>query len=127
MTSSARIAIAAAFAALLTAAPVVAPAQTDPVAGTWKIKGKVQSFGFTLTCRFTRSGEALSGTCYDGGTNKPHALTAGKVSGDKVSWTYESSFMTQKFNANYSGVVKGGTISGTVEADGRKGAFSGSR
>ncbi|RYF88972.1 MAG: hypothetical protein EON95_19550 [Caulobacteraceae bacterium] len=104
-----------------------AQAQTDPVAGTWKLKGKVQTFGFTLTCRFTRSGDTLGGTCFDGGTNKAHPLKSGRVTGDKVVWTYGSDFMGQKFDVTYSGVVKGGAISGEVDAAGRKGSFSGAR
>jgi hypothetical protein len=113
------------LAALGLAAP--APAQTDPVAGTWKMKGKVQSFGFTLTCRFTRNGESLAGTCYDGGTEKPHKLTAGSVRGDKVVWTYQSSFMGKPFDVTYSGLLKGAAMSGSVDAAGRKGAFTASR
>ncbi|NBB16139.1 hypothetical protein GVN21_12290 [Caulobacter sp. SLTY] len=104
-----------------------AQAQGDPVAGTWKLKGKVQSFGFTLTCRFTRSGDSLGGTCFDGGTNKPHPIKSGKITGDRVVWTYGSDFMGQKFDVTYSGTVRGATMSGGVDAAGRKGEFSGAR
>ncbi|MDO9336386.1 MAG: hypothetical protein Q7T61_08290 [Caulobacter sp.] len=104
-----------------------AQAQTDPVAGAWKLKGKVQTSGFTLTCRFTRSGDTLGGTCFDGGTNKAHPLKSGRVTGDKVVWTYGSDFMGQKFDVTYSGVVKGAAISGEVDAAGRKGNFAGAR
>jgi hypothetical protein len=102
-------------------------AAEDPMAGAWRIRGEVQSFSFTLTCRFTRSGEALSGTCFDGGTNRPHPLTSGTVTGSQVRWTYQSSFMGQPFKVEYVGTLKDGTISGAVDAAGRKGRFSGSR
>ena len=45
---------------------LAAMAQTDPVAGTWRFKGKVQSFGFTLTCKFTRAGDTLVRADADG-------------------------------------------------------------
>lgn len=106
---------------------LAAMAQSDPVAGTWKFKGKVQSFGFTLTCKFTRAGDKLGGTCYDGGTNKPHPLKSGRISGDKVVWTYGSDFMGQKFDVTYTGTLKDGAMSGGVDAAGRKGNFSGGR
>lgn len=111
----------------LTCLPGAAAAQTDPVAGVWKMKGKVQSFGFTLTCKFTRSGDSLSGTCYDGGSNKAHPLTSGTVSGDRVVWSYQSSFMGTPFNVTYTGLVKGAAMSGAVDAAGRKGVFSATR
>lgn len=125
MTTQLKAAALALLGAVCLAGP--AAAEADPVAGTWKIKGKVQSFGFTLTCRFTRAGEALGGTCYDGGTNKAHKLKAGRIEGDRLVWTYESSFMGTPFDVTYSGMVKGAAISGAVDAAGRKGLFTGVR
>ena len=106
---------------------LAAMAQTDPVAGTWTFKGKVQTFGFTMTCRFTRSGDTLGGTCFDGGTNKAHPLKSGSVTGDRIVWTYGSDFMGQKFDVTYTATLKGATMSGGVDAAGRKGVFSGAR
>lgn len=113
--------------AVLLMAGSAAQAEPDPVAGAWKLKGKVQTFGFTLTCRFTRAGDTLSGTCFDGGSNKPHPLKSGRVTGDRVVWTYGSDFMGRKFDVTYTGTVKGGVMSGEVDAAGRRGVFSGAR
>ncbi|MBX3479817.1 MAG: hypothetical protein KF842_05415 [Caulobacter sp.] len=126
MTRTLKIAAVAALLGLASL-PGAALAQSDPVAGTWKMKGKVQSFAFTLTCNFSRTGESLAGTCYDGGTNKAHALTSGTVKGDRVVWSYRSSFMGSPFNVTYSGLVKGEAMSGAVDAAGRKGVFSATR
>ncbi len=106
---------------------LAAMAQTDPVAGTWRFKGKVQTFGFALTCKFTRSGDSLGGTCFDGGTNKAHPLKSGRVTGDRIVWTYGSDFMAKKFDVTYTGTLQGGSMSGGVDAAGRKGTFSGVR
>jgi hypothetical protein len=99
----------------------------DPVAGTWSLKARVDGIGFTLTCDFARTGNALTGTCYDGGTRKPHALTRGQVAGDQVSWSYMSSFLGKPFSANYAGKLVGATLTGAVVANGHSGTFTATR
>jgi hypothetical protein len=99
----------------------------DPVAGRWKLQAKVQSFAFTLTCDFTRSGATLGGTCVDGGSGKTHPLTRGRVEGDAVTWSYQSSFLGKPFSANYAGRLTGSTLTGVVEASGRSGRFTATR
>ncbi len=112
-------------AALLS--PAAALAAPGPVAGSWTVDGKVVAFTFTLTCKFDQTGEALSGTCYDGGTNKPHPLTAGSVTGDKVAWTYQSNFLTKTFDVHFSGDLDGARMEGTIVAPGYKGVFTATR
>jgi len=101
-----------------------ASADDTPVSGTWIVHGKISAFQFTLTCRFEQKGQSLGGTCYDGGTNKPHPLTRGEVSGDHVSWTYQSSYLFKTFDATYSGTLSGASIKGVATAPGHEGNFT---
>ncbi len=126
-----KIAIAALAALSLTAVVTPAPASAAEVAGAWHVSGKVSSFAFTLNCRFTPEGSKLGGECTDASTNDPkvdagksHVITSGSVEGDKVSFTYQSSFLFTKFDVTYTGVVSGDRISGTVNAQGHEGAFT---
>jgi hypothetical protein len=98
------------------------------------VSGKVASLAFTLTCTFDQAGESLTGACVDGSTNDPkvkggrgHKLTQGRVNGDQVSWTYESSFLLSHFNVDYSGVRRGQHMSGQVTAQGHPGTFTADR
>jgi len=95
-----------------------------PVTGVWTVHGKVSPFSFDLTCRFTQSGEAISGVCYDAGTHKPHPLTQGGISGSRIRWTYQSSYLFKPFDAAYSGTLTGSSIKGVVTAPGRQGEFT---
>jgi hypothetical protein len=111
---------------------VVLPAGTTlaadaPVTGVWAVHGRVSPFSFDLTCRFTQTGESISGACYDSGTNKPHPLTQGDVSGSRIRWTYQSSYLFKTFDAAYSGTLTGNSIKGVVTAPGRQGEFTAER
>jgi len=108
--------------ALVLATPTHA-AESD-AAGTWRVHGQVSAFAFDLTCRFVRKDGVLSGVCYDGGTNKPHRLTRGAVSGDRVSWTYQSNYLLKTFDAAYSGTLAGDSMSGDIVVPGNHGHFT---
>jgi len=111
-----------ALAVLALATPTFAA--DDAVTGAWRVHGKVSAFAFDLTCRFEQKGHSLGGTCYDGGTNKPHPLTRGEVAGDHVSWTYQSSYLLNKFDASYSGTMSNGSIMGGITVPGHQGNFT---
>jgi len=120
-----RLPLYAVLAALISVSTMgTASAADDPVSGSWIVHGKISGFQFTLTCRFDQKGQALGGTCYDGGTNKPHPLTRGAVSGDQVSWTYQSSYLFKTFDATYSGTLSGASIRGVATAPGHEGNFT---
>ncbi len=112
-------------AALITALSATsALAADDAVTGAWKLHGKVSAFSFDLRCDFKRDGQAIGGTCYDAGTNKPHPLTRGAVVGDRISWSYQSNYLFNKFDAAYSGLLSGTSIKGEVTAPGYRGSFT---
>ena len=128
----------AALAATLFAAPQAPAAQdsaaTTGAAGRWVVSGKVGPFAFTLNCRFEETGATLTGACIDGATSdarvkggRRHDLTRGAVTGDHVSFSYQSSFMLSRFNVDYVGVMQGDHMSGTVVANGQSGAFTAAR
>ena len=96
----------------------------DPVAGAWKINGKVDGKDFVVTCHFDRHGDGLAGACFDGGTNLKHPLTSGSVSGDQVKWVYQSHYLLIKFDVFYAGKASGGAMRGTVGAPGHMGVFT---
>ncbi len=118
---------------LLAATPAMAADAS--VAGPWRVSGAVSGFKFELRCVFQQAGERLTGTCTDLATNNPkappksapHALTRGSVAGGKVSWTYQSSFLLQKFDVTYSGALSGAAMSGTIQAGGNSGSFTARR
>ncbi len=121
----------AVVAAALAASSLPASAQ---VAGRWRVTGKVSSFAFMLNCDFKPEGHRLGGVCVDASTNsakikggKSHTLTSGNVSGDKVIWTYRSSFLFTNFDVIYNGEVAGDTMSGVIDAQGHKGSFTATR
>jgi hypothetical protein len=116
------------------ASTLIASSANADVSGPWRVSGKLASFAFTLNCDFKPDGAALGGVCVDASTNDPkvasgksHPLTAGNVDGDKVSWTYQSSFLLTKFNVTFKGVQSGDRMSGTMTAQGHDGAFTASR
>lgn len=127
-------------------APVLAPvlalvavtpalAADGPAAGAWRVSGAVSGFKFELTCVFQQAGERLSGVCTDLSTSNPkappkaapHPLTGGSAAGGRVSWTYRSSFLINRFDVTYSGVMTGAMMSGTIQAGGNSGRFTARR
>ena len=111
-------------------AALVVPASAE-VSGPWRVTGKVSGFAFTLDCDFKISGDRLGGVCTDTSTSdarvkagKSHALTAGSVHGDAVTWTYQSSFLFSKFDVTYKGILTGARITGSIDAQGRSGTFT---
>lgn len=118
--------------AMACAASLIAlPASAADLTGLWKLTAKVETFGFTLNCKFAQAGEKLTGVCTDMATNDPqhkpqgsHVLTSGEVSGDKVRFTYKTHFLLIPFTCSYSGVVTGDEFSGEAAAPGHKGTFT---
>jgi hypothetical protein len=119
------------FALFMVALVAAASSAEAQVEGPWRVSGKVASFAFTLNCDFKSDGGRLGGVCVDASTSDPkvapgksHTLTAGQIDGDKVSWTYQSSFLLSKFDVTYKGVLSGGKITGTLSARGHEGPFT---
>jgi hypothetical protein len=126
---------AAPLAIIAAATALAGPAAAqNAAAGHWAVEGKVGDKAFTLDCHFTQTGQALAGACVDGDTHdarvkggRSHTLTKGSLVGDQIAFTYQSSFLFTKFDAVYTGVLHGDSMSGALTALGAKGTFSGHR
>jgi hypothetical protein len=110
-------------AVLVLVLPTLAAAD-DPVAGEWKVNGRIDGRDFVVNCHFDRHGDALSGACFDRGTDKRHPLISGAVNGDEVKWTYQSHYFLIKFNFLYDGKLDGSSMTGSLGASGHVGSFS---
>ena len=113
--------------ALALAAPGLARAADDEVSGGWTVRGKVGTFAFVLNCVLERHGDRLGGVCVDDGTNKRHPLTAGAVSGERVTFTYQSNYLVTKFDVGFAGMLKAGQMAGTIHVPGHDGTFTATR
>ena len=116
------------------ASALVASSADAEVSGPWHVSGKLASFAFTLNCDFKPDGARLGGVCVDASTNDPkvstgkaHPLTSGSADGDKVSWTYQSSFLLTRFDVTFKGTQTGDRMSGTISAQGHDGNFTASK
>src|SRR3546814_4963973 len=65
------------------------------VSGLWRVSGDIYGKAFVLNCRFVPQGAQLGGICTDVATGdgskkagKKHELSAGRVSGNTVTWSY---------------------------------------
>ncbi len=124
----AAVAIVSALGAALPAAA------EEPMTGHWALSGKVASFAFSVACDFQQTGQTLTGVCVDVAASdariksgRRHVLSGGTVDGDRVTWSYPSSFLFSHFSADYAGVRQGERISGQITAQGHTGPFSGAR
>jgi hypothetical protein len=112
------------------ASTFLATAAAAQVAGDWRVSGQLGDRPFAVDCHFEPRGAQVGGVCVDASTGDPkaqvgkaHVLTRGSASGRQVQWTYPASFLLARFDVNFSGMLEGDQISGTVAAAGRKGEF----
>jgi hypothetical protein len=117
------------IAALAIMPIMAAPAHAadDPVSGVWTVHGRVDGFAFVIDCTLTRVGEAVSGVCVDAGSGRRHPILAGRVRGEDVSFTYQSSYLLTKFDVTYEGRIAGASMRGAVKAPGHQGVFDATR
>lgn len=106
----------------------------DGAAGHWRVQGKVSGFAFTLNCQFDQSGAKLTGVCVDGATSDPkvkggrgHPLVGGSAQGERVAFSYQSSFLLSRFQVDYLGVRRGDRMSGSINVQGKTGEFTAER
>jgi hypothetical protein len=100
-----------------------AVAQDSPLSGAWRLSAKVASVPFHLICRFEQMGGKLGGKCLDPAGHRNLPLTAGSVDGDHVTFTHGGSFLLNKFDVNYAGVIDGDRITGRIDVFGHSGDF----
>lgn len=85
------------------------------IAGKWNVSTSVAGNEGSMVCTFTQKETTLTGTCT--GDDGDHAV-AGKVEGNKVSWTYKAEYNGQPLTLAFSGNVNSDTkFSGTLDVD----------
>ena len=115
--------IAAAAGALL--APAIASADQS---GAWKLSVKVGDMTIPVTCNFTQSGAALSGTCARSDAPEAPAATTGTVDGSAIKFAYDVKFQDMPLHVAYTGAVQGdGSLTGTIDVAGQTGTFTGTK
>lgn len=115
--------IAATAAALL--APAIASADES---GAWKLSVKVGDMTIPVTCNFTQSGNALSGTCARSDAQEAPAATTGTVNGSAIAFAYDVKFQDMPLHVAYTGAVQAdGSISGSLDVAGQTGTFTGTK
>lgn len=108
-------------ALLCCAAPLPAAAQ---IAGNWHLAGNISGNDFALDCNFVPQGALLTGACSTANhQGHVYTLNQGVVEGGAVHFSYPASYLFLHFNMNYAGTLDGDRITGTVEAEGRRGTF----
>lgn len=95
------------------------------VTGTWKWDREFNGNTISFTLRLEQDGEKLNGTYKtefgDGGgppgMSDPVEISAGKISGDEISFEVTREFNGTELTVFYSGVVSGDEIAGATEMD----------
>jgi hypothetical protein len=99
---------------LLIASAALASSAADApsVAGDWQVHLTIGDYDNTITCSFVQKDQMLSGKCNT--TSGPSDVT-GKISGNKVSWSYQTDYQTIPITVVYDGVLDSDhKIAGTV-------------
>jgi hypothetical protein len=100
------------------------PACADAT-GAWRINGRIEGRTFLLDCVFNGKGGACVDVQSQGKRSLP--LTSFSSSDDKVSWSFNTKVALLSIKLNFAGRIADERISGTMQAAGRTGTFSGVR
>jgi hypothetical protein len=114
---------------------VAGPAAAEGTAsGRWLVAGHVADKDFTLDCTFQQAGAGLTGVCVDGDTHdarvkggRAHPLIKGEAVGERIAFTYESSYGLLHFKVDYAGTRDGDHMRGAINTLGKTGTFTGER
>jgi len=88
---------------VLAAAASLLQAQTTPsISGKWKIHTSMVQESDS-TCTFTQAGTDLTGAC-EGDNGKFNI--AGKVDGDKVTWSFKTDYNGMSLTVSYQGKLE---------------------
>jgi hypothetical protein len=113
----ARVFLASALLALLTAAPVsgqeAEQERAVDVSGVWEITSETPRGTMTRKVTFEQDGSSLNGTMETQMGTVP--IQNGLVEGNKISFTVVFSRGDRSFEMTYSGTVDGDTAKGTVQ------------
>jgi hypothetical protein len=101
----------------------------DPASltGKWKISMSIAGNDNVMTCDITQKDNAVTGAC---SSDQGNVELAGKVDGDKITWSYKSEYNGMPLTVQFAGAMTSPTlIKGSVEVPefGVDGEFTASR
>ena len=104
------------LSALLASAAINSMAASSAsLTGKWKVHQSVAGNDNNSDCTFTQKDNDLTGSCTaDQGSGK----IAGKIDGNKVSWSYETEYIGSPLTVKYAGTLDStGNIAGSVNVE----------
>jgi hypothetical protein len=111
---------------LASASALAVRADNVSLSGKWKIHINVQGNESDAVCGFTQKDDGLSGSCATENGEKP---LAGKVDGQKITWSYDSEYEGTPLTVKFSGTIDSAATklagSVSVEQFGADGDFTG--
>jgi len=111
---------------LASASALAVRADNVSLSGKWKIHSNVAGNESDAECTFTQKDDELGGSCVTEHGDRP---LAGKVDGQKITWSYDSEYEGTPLTVKFSGTIDsaatklGGSVS--VEQFGVDGDFTG--
>ena len=105
------------LAILLTSASAwAAPADNASLSGKWKVHSNIMGNESDVECTFTQKDNDLGGTCATESGDQP---LAGKIDGQKITWSYNSEYQGTPLTVKYNGTLDAAAakLSGTVSVD----------
>jgi hypothetical protein len=116
------------FLSILLASTSALAASADNVSlsGKWKIHSNVEGNESDAQCTFTQKDNDLGGSCVTDNGEKP---LAGKVEGQRITWSYDSEYDGTPLTVKFSGTMDSAAakLSGSVSVEpfGVDGDFTG--
>lgn len=99
-------------------AAAMAPAADVPLlSGNWQVHITIGSYDNVIVCSFTQKADALTGNC--GTPDNGTAPLAGTITGDKVAWSYKTTYDGGPVTPTYQGTLdstsKPSKVTGTID------------
>ena len=101
------------LSSLVVFASLVSAGENPSISGQWQVHSSVSGNENDMVCTFTQKDDALSGNCT---SDQGKFEITGKVSGNKVAWSYKSEYsgtaLTVKFDGALDSAIK---MTGSVD------------
>jgi hypothetical protein len=99
----------------------ILPAAAADISGTWKLEGDIAGVHINRTCTIKQESTKISGSCKNQMNDLP---LAGEVSGNDVTWHYETNYEGTNITLTFKGKLDGSSIKGKIETEGAGGDFT---
>ncbi|HKV47592.1 MAG TPA: hypothetical protein VJN69_05830 [Candidatus Acidoferrales bacterium] len=99
------------------AASVTPAADVPALNGSWQVHIVIGSYDSVIVCNFTQKADTLTGTC--GTPDNDTAPLTGTVEGEKVAWSYKTTYEGGPVTPTYQGTLdstsKPAKMTGTID------------